>query len=141
MNRQCFTAIELVFVIVIIGILSSIAIPRLIISRDDACYVALRTTLSETETYISREYTKKFLQGMPVNNNERLQFLKEIEKNNSSNGKCGFSVRSANTIVATVNKTNITMNIAIDSKTKFPTIKCDLSSEPCKRLLGRDKTK
>lgn len=36
MNRTAFTMIELVFVIVILGILASFAIPRLAATRDDA---------------------------------------------------------------------------------------------------------
>lgn len=141
MNRKSFTAIELVFVIVIVGILASVAIPRLIIGRDDACYVALRATLSETEIYISREYTKKFLQGIPVRDSERQQFLKDIEKNNSSNGKCSFSVVNANNITATINNIKLPLNVTIDAKTKFPTITCNLNNESCRKLIGRSKTK
>ncbi|MDR2791076.1 MAG: type II secretion system GspH family protein [Campylobacteraceae bacterium] len=36
MKRSAFTMVELVFVIVILGILASIAVPRLAASRDDA---------------------------------------------------------------------------------------------------------
>jgi general secretion pathway protein G len=36
MQRSGFTMIELIFVIVILGILASVAIPRLAATRDDA---------------------------------------------------------------------------------------------------------
>ena len=36
MKKNAFTMIELVFVIVILGILAAVAVPRLAASRDDA---------------------------------------------------------------------------------------------------------
>ncbi len=41
--RKAFTMIELIFVIVIIGILASVAIPKLAATRDDAKLSALMT--------------------------------------------------------------------------------------------------
>jgi len=36
MNKHGFTMIEIIFVIVILGILSSIVIPKLVVARDSA---------------------------------------------------------------------------------------------------------
>ncbi len=41
MRRMAFTMIELIFVIVILGILAAVAIPRLAATRDDAVVTAL----------------------------------------------------------------------------------------------------
>ncbi len=53
--RNAFTMIELIFVIVLIGILSSIAIPRLSTTRDDAEAVKaaeeVRTLISDLAVY------------------------------------------------------------------------------------------
>lgn len=49
-DRKAFTMIELIFIIVIIGILASIAIPRLAASRDDAVHSVL---LADTKTCIN----------------------------------------------------------------------------------------
>ena len=40
--RRGFTMLELVFVIVVIGILAGIAVPRLFVTRDNAVLVKLR---------------------------------------------------------------------------------------------------
>ncbi len=46
MKRSGFTMIELVFVIVILGILASVAIPKLAATRDDANISALATSIN-----------------------------------------------------------------------------------------------
>lgn len=45
MKRSAFTMIELVFIIVILGILGAIAVPKMAASRLDAKIVAIRTDL------------------------------------------------------------------------------------------------
>ncbi|MDY5466670.1 MAG: type II secretion system protein, partial [Campylobacter sp.] len=53
--KKGFTMIELIFVIVILGILASVAIPRLAATREDAEISAtvanLRTLLSDASSY------------------------------------------------------------------------------------------
>jgi len=55
--KKGFTMIELIFVIVIIGILSSIAVPRLSASRDDARFVASLASLKQAVDNAKMEYT------------------------------------------------------------------------------------
>jgi len=44
-TQNAFTMVELVFVIVVIGILASIAVPKLAATRDDAVIAKARTTV------------------------------------------------------------------------------------------------
>ncbi len=62
--KKAFTMMELVFVIVIIGILSAIAIPKLAATRDDAIITKARTTLSAVRNSIASERQKRILRGV-----------------------------------------------------------------------------
>jgi len=62
-KRQAFTMIELVFVIVVIGILSAIAIPKLAATRDDALITRGLTTLASVRSAIATERQKQILRG------------------------------------------------------------------------------
>ncbi len=76
--RKAFTMIELIFVIVIIGILTSIAIPKLIASRDDAiatvCVATARQFIQEVALYytVNGKFTNiSEISNIPVDNTER----------------------------------------------------------------------
>jgi len=65
-KRSAFTMIELIFVIVIIGILASIAIPKLMATRDDAkvstMMMNIGNAISEITSYaVSQQTTKSNL--------------------------------------------------------------------------------
>ncbi|MEA3419312.1 MAG: type II secretion system protein [Campylobacterota bacterium] len=62
-NRNAFTMIELVFVIVVIGILSAIAIPKFAATRDDALITRGLNTLSSVRSAIATERQKQILRG------------------------------------------------------------------------------
>lgn len=62
-TRKAFTMIELVFVIVVIGILSAIAIPKLAATRDDAEITKARATLAAVRNAIASEHQKRILRG------------------------------------------------------------------------------
>jgi len=55
--------IELIFVIVIIGILSAIAIPKLAASRDDAVLVKGKSQVAAIRSGISMQKNKRLLEG------------------------------------------------------------------------------
>ena len=62
-SKKAFTMIELVFVIVVIGILASVAIPRLAATRDDAIITKARTVVSSIRNALSIERQKRILRG------------------------------------------------------------------------------
>jgi len=55
--------LELIFVIVIIGILATIAIPRLWVTRDDALITKARTQVSTIRSSIINAYSTEILSG------------------------------------------------------------------------------
>ena len=61
--------IELVFVIVVIGILSAIAIPKLAVTRDDAIITKARTAVASVRSALATERQKNILRGVFVDLN------------------------------------------------------------------------
>jgi len=62
-NRKAFTMIELVFVIVVIGILSAIAIPKFAVTRGDALITKAKATLASVRSSLATERQKRILRG------------------------------------------------------------------------------
>lgn len=63
MKRTAFTMLELVFVIVVIGILASVAIPRLAATRDDAQIAKGRSDIAAIRSAIVSERQVRLLRG------------------------------------------------------------------------------
>lgn len=61
--KKAFTMIELVFVIVVIGILAAVAVPRLAATRDDAVITKARTTVATVRNALAMERQKRILRG------------------------------------------------------------------------------
>lgn len=57
MKKNAFTTIELIFVIIILGLIAAFAIPRLALSRDDAYYVkiinSIKQIMSDMISYVT----------------------------------------------------------------------------------------
>jgi general secretion pathway protein G len=63
MKRSAFTMVELVFVIVVLGILGAIAIPRLAASRDDAQIVKGKADIAAIRSSIAMTRSQNLLSG------------------------------------------------------------------------------
>ena len=61
--KRAFTMIELVFVIVVIGILASIAIPKLAATRDDAEITKAIATIGAIKSSVATERQKRIIRG------------------------------------------------------------------------------
>ena len=64
LNTKAFSMLELVFVIVIIGILATIAIPKLWVTRDDAIITKARTQVATIRSSIINAYSTNILSGI-----------------------------------------------------------------------------
>lgn len=68
--KKAFTLIELVFVIVILGILSTVAIPKLMVTRDDAEIAKAKSQIAAVRSGIQLKRNEMILsgtQGYPAN--------------------------------------------------------------------------
>ncbi|MDD5359003.1 MAG: type II secretion system protein [Sulfurovaceae bacterium] len=61
--KKAFTLIELVFVIVIVGILAAIAVPRFAATRDDAEISKAKATIASVKAALSTERQLRILRG------------------------------------------------------------------------------
>jgi len=94
LKRKAFTMIELVFVIVVIGILSAIAIPKLAATRDDAIVTKAKSTIASVRSAISTTRQKNILRGSfsdlnstAIGNN--FSNMLEYDVKSCSDAKCG----------------------------------------------------
>ncbi|WP_250325823.1 type II secretion system protein [Campylobacter sp. 2018MI01] len=89
--KKAFTMIELIFVIVILGILAAVAIPKLNATRDDAELAKANTNLTTLMSDIHSYYTSKGV--IPKNLN--LQTITSVPLYNSGRGDPAGNINAA----------------------------------------------
>ena len=89
--RKAFTMIELIMVIVILGILSSIAVSKMAVTRDDAILTKGRSQVASIRSAISLIKSKNMMTGNglypPFLDDEHITNDKKLFDGNSSIGK------------------------------------------------------
>ena len=100
--KKAFTMVELVFVIVVIGILSAIAVPKFAATRDDAIISKGRAEVAAMRSAVATERQKRILRGNFDNiTNAQVRGLLEYGLSSHwtdltfsppSGGSCAFSV-------------------------------------------------
>ncbi len=91
--------IELVFVIVVLGILASVAIPRLVATRDDAILVKGKSQISAIRSGIAMQRARALLEGRNTgiyNGNFTLRRLDALTTGFGSTGSRLFIFRDGN---------------------------------------------
>ena len=66
-NQSGFSIIELVFVIVVLGIIASIAIPKLSLTRSDAQYTAIMADIQTIHSSIQQKFLTQDLDNTSLN--------------------------------------------------------------------------
>ncbi len=92
--KKAFTMIELVIVIVILGILSSVAISKMAVTRDDAIISKARSEVAAIRNAISLKRNTNILMGKGASYPSRLDAL---STNSSSDGDALFDYDTNNT--------------------------------------------
>jgi len=62
--KKSFTMMELIFVIVVIGVLAAVALPKLWATRDDAIITKVRTDVANIRSAIANLHTKRLMTGI-----------------------------------------------------------------------------
>jgi general secretion pathway protein G len=145
--KKAFTMMELVFVIVILGILAAIAMPKLWVTRDDALYTKTKSQISSIRAGISSAYSKNVMAGMIDKCPETEKDASKTDKNLFENvlatpieqeeGEINWTIESNDSYY-----TKYKLKIGDDSTTftyeknpeKSCPFYCDSSDELCKRL-------
>lgn len=76
--KKGFTMIELVFVIVILGILASLAVPKLVATKDDAAAVKAASEMKDVITQLAAYYTINGSFPEDINNKKLGDLKKDV---------------------------------------------------------------
>ena len=140
--KKAFTMIELIFVIVIIGLLAAIAIPKMMATRDDAKAVVLTTQIQDGTKELISYYTSHGgkIDFNDINGSARSSqiILNELI------AKGWAKIKDANHSVVYSNKN--TKNVCVNYKTDGAQIKVETNSsnndtlcQDIKRIIPADR--
>jgi len=105
--KSAFTMIELIFVIVIIGVLASVAIPKLAATRDDALSSTVLTNLADCITFAGGRYTATGKTSLNSSTCEKAEKCFDIEYGNNSDTNGSIIVKSSSGVSNAVDKDKV----------------------------------
>lgn len=132
---KAFSALELLFVIMILGILSIIATNTFKTHQQKTCLKHLKTQLFLTQEHLSMLYLRDFLHTNP---NTTLQAYNLLNKLHSQK-TCGFVFESVPSprLIAHIQDTKLVFTIQPSDLKTNPRIFCNLNAPLCKEFFGR----
>lgn len=145
MNRGAFTMVELVFIIVILGILGAIAVPKMAASRDDACITKLRGEVAALQSELRLHLSKEFLKGGArdtLDSSAIIEIKKALTSMNASGGCKWEDVSTTEEYVGATDATPRTYKAtvgaqgSVDFKLKPTEFSCDAGNVLCQKLTG-----
>jgi general secretion pathway protein G len=136
MKRSGFTMIELIFVIVILGILAAVAIPRLAATRDDAKISKGASEVATAMTDIGSYYTSKGFFAKP-SDMSNVKFAADDEMNATQNiAMADYPCIKFQSVPSVTGGTMDTINLQFVSS--GATTVCSGVAKASKDLLGKD---
>ncbi|PAF49566.1 hypothetical protein BKH41_02565 [Helicobacter sp. 12S02232-10] len=136
---KAFSLIEIVFGIVILGILVSVAIPRLS-SDSKICELALSSKLGILQSKISLLFTKAHLSDQKINRSEIFALLGALDKDGTNECFLRFNPQNL-TILAKSHSQATILRISPKDFSSNPKIFCELSNPLCKKINYKTKKK
>ena len=136
--RKGFTMIELIFVIVILGVLASVAIPRLAATRDDAEVAKAATNLATAVSDITAYYTAKGkFQGNAKFDEMTSAVASDGKLNVKGDKSCATLSYPDTTALTTADKVELTITFNKDAD---PVCKQLMQMSGIKSMCGEDTT-
>lgn len=93
--KKAFTMIELIFVIIILGVIAAVAIPKLFVSREDAEIVVLKNELAIIRTGIDGAYQESVFAGKKAYPSVTKIAEKLLKNNKWSNSGNSFTYKAS----------------------------------------------
>lgn len=138
-SSKAFSYIELVFVIVIFGVILTLALPRLTFSAK-VCQINLSTRLATMQNQLSLLFSYAQLSQTPVDKNKIYSIFHTLEDRNTAKCSIRFNEQTLN-IEAISGTQSVKFSITPKDFSINPKISCPLSNSLCKKISYKTKQK